>query len=65
MIDKIRKRNEELTGYLISRKDFDHLLWYYFKGDYDQKDKETKRVLHISRTTEALRHIRKDSAILK
>lgn len=65
LIDKIRKRNEELTGYLISRKDFDHLLWYYFKGDYDQKDKETKRVLHISRTTEALRHIRKDSAILK
>lgn len=65
LIDKIRKRNEELTGYLISRKDLDHLLWYYFKGDYDQIDKETKKLLHISRTTEALRYIRKESAILK
>ena len=33
LIDNIRKKAKELSidGYHISRKDFDHLLWYYFK----------------------------------
>lgn len=52
LIDDIRNRNKELTGYLISRRDFDRLLWYYFKGDRDIEG-------HISRTTEALQCIRK------
>lgn len=65
LIDAIRYRNKELTGYLILRKDFDHLLWYYFKGDRDLKDDKTKRTLHISRTTLALNHIRKENTILK
>lgn len=64
LIDSIRNRNEEMSGYLISRKDFDHLLWYYFKGDRDIKDKETGKVVHISRTTEALKHIRNKNSIL-
>ncbi len=33
----------------ISREDFDHLLWYYFKGDRDIKDKN-----YQSRTTKAI-----------
>lgn len=65
LIDSIRYRNKELTGYLILRKDFDHLLWYYFKGDRDLKDDKTKRTLHISRTTLALNYIRKENTILK
>lgn len=65
LIDAIRYRNEELTGYLISRKNFDHLLWYYFKGDRDLKDDKTKKPLHLSRTTLALNHIRKENTILK
>lgn len=65
LIDEIRYRNKELTGYLISRKDFDHLLWYYFKGDRDLKDKETKEILHLSRTTLALNYIREENTILK
>lgn len=32
VIDQIRKKAEEETGYLISRNGFDHLLWYYHKG---------------------------------
>ena len=65
LIDALRYRNQELTGYLISRKDFDHLLWYYFKGDRDLKDDKTKMPLHLSRTTLALNHIRKENTILK
>lgn len=35
LIDDIRDKSKELSrdGYHISRKDFDHLLWYYFKGN--------------------------------
>lgn len=32
LIDKIRNKSYEKTGYQISRKDFDSLLWYYYKG---------------------------------
>jgi hypothetical protein len=32
LIDRIRIKNFEITQYLISRENFDHLLWYYYKG---------------------------------
>ena len=34
LIDNIRYSAKKYLGsdYVISRKDFDHLLWYYFKG---------------------------------
>ena len=64
LIDDIRDRNKILTGYQISRKDFDQLLWYYFKGDRDIRDKNTKEVLHISRTTLALNCVGKENTVL-
>ena len=45
LIDEIRNKSKELSGKSdpISRKDFDHLLWYYFKGN----DKEISRALSL------------------
>lgn len=63
LIDDIRYSNKELTRYLISRKDFDKLLWYYFKGDYDIKNKENK-IIYTSRTSKALMNIRKENTVL-
>lgn len=37
VIDNIRLKAAEETGYLISRNGFDHLLWYYHKGHPIQK----------------------------
>ena len=39
LIDKIRDASEKRTGYHISREDFDHLLWYYFKGHPEEVTK--------------------------
>lgn len=64
-IDAIRRRSEELTGYPISRRDFDLLLWYYFKGDRDIVDKTTKEKLYTSRTTRALAHIGDIGSVLR
>lgn len=64
-IDAIRRRSEELTGYQISRRDFDLLLWYYFKGDRDIEDKRTKEKLYTSRTTRALEHIGDIGSVLR
>lgn len=36
LIGRIISENKRKTGYGISRKDFDHLLWYYFKGNDDR-----------------------------
>lgn len=63
LIDRIRCSNEKLTGYLISRNDFDKLLWYYFKGDYDIKNKE-KIIIYTSRTSKALMNLRKENTVL-
>ena len=65
LIDDIINRNKELTGYLISRRDFDHLLWYYFKGDRDIKSKENNEYLHTSRTTIALKNVGNKNTVLK
>lgn len=56
LIDEIREANKNRTGYLISRRDLDFLLWYYFKGDKDICD-DNKEFLHKSRITEALEHV--------
>lgn len=65
LIDVIINRNKELTGYLISRRDFDHLLWYYFKGDRDIKSKENNGYLHTSRTIIALKNVGNKNTVLK
>lgn len=64
LIGSIIEANKTITGYIISRKDFDHLLWYYFKGDWDRKD-ENKELVHESRTTKALKFVNNEDAILK
>jgi hypothetical protein len=64
LIDKIRFKADKVSGYLISRKDFDHLLWYYFKGDRDIIDTEKKNMLHKSRITKALDFIDKKESKL-
>ena len=38
-IDKVIER----SGANISRNGFDHLLWYYFKGDRLKKEKSLKK----------------------
>lgn len=53
LIDRIRMKSKELTGYSIRRVDFDHLLWYYFKGDRDAKD-DNGNIIYRSRITRAL-----------
>jgi len=57
LIDRIRREVECRTGYAITRKDFDHLLWYYYKGDADIKEKGSNILLHKSRTTVALEFV--------
>lgn len=39
LIDKIRDASKKRTDYHISREDFDHLLWYYFKGHPEEVTK--------------------------
>lgn len=56
LIDSIIDENQKQTGYKIKRRDFDHLLWYYFKGDEDILDAD-KRYLHKSRITTALEKV--------
>jgi hypothetical protein len=36
LIDDIRDASEKIYSYPISRRDLDHLLWYYFKGNEDR-----------------------------
>jgi len=57
IICKIIKEAEEKENYKISRKDFDHLLWYYYKGDKDKKD-NNGNINYKSRITRALEHIK-------
>lgn len=54
LIDNIRSKAFEITGYMIHRVDFDHLLWYYFKGDTDVVEKESGKLIYKSRITRAL-----------
>lgn len=56
-IDEIIEKVEEKENYKISRKDLDHLLWYYYKGDKDIKD-EKKNIIHKSLTTRAIELIK-------
>ena len=55
LIDSIRESAQQNTNahYHISRKDFDHLLWYYFKGGFNN-----------SRIESALNFARKDDSYL-
>lgn len=53
LIDRIRMKSEAFTGYNIKRVDFDHLLWYYFKGDRDVKSINGD-IIYSSRITRAL-----------
>lgn len=39
LIKRIIDANEEKIGYRISRRDFDNLLWYYYKGESSRLDK--------------------------
>lgn len=39
LIDQIIEINEKKEGYKISHEDFDHLLWYYFKGNQRRLEK--------------------------
>jgi len=54
LIDRIRKSSKAITDYEISRKDFDHLLWYYFKGDRDIREGKRGKIIYKSRITKAL-----------
>lgn len=63
LIDRIRMKSNELTGYSIRRVDFDHLLWYYFKGDRDVKD-TIGNIIYSSRITRALRIVGNDDSRL-
>ncbi len=46
LIDEIRScaKNDLNSEYVISRKDFDHLLWYYFKGNNPEVSEAIKCV---------------------
>ena len=37
LIDRIIAAASQETGYTISHKDFDHLLWYYYKGNQKER----------------------------
>lgn len=63
LIDRIRMKSNELIGYSICREDFDHLLWYYFKGDRDIKD-NIGNIIHESRITRALNLVGKETSRL-
>ena len=58
----IKGASKEITDisgekYEITRKDLDHLLWYYYKGDKDIKD-DDKKICYKSRITRALENIK-------
>ena len=44
LIDRIREKAAEKTGILITRKDFDLLLWLYFRGDETRVRKALEKV---------------------
>ena len=56
LIDKVILGATNIEKYKISRKDLDHLLWYYYKGDKDIKD-DNKNICYKSRITRALETI--------
>lgn len=60
IIDSVIKGAKNTENYEISRKDLDHLLWYYYKGDKDIKD-DNKNICYKSRITRALEAINKKS----
>ena len=47
-------KSEEVVKEKISRKDLDHILWYYYKGDKDKKDKKDN-IYYESRITRAIK----------
>ena len=47
--------NYKVKNEKISRKDFDHLLWYYYKGDKDIKVDNI--IVYESRITKAIKSI--------
>lgn len=53
IIDNVKKEEK----YNITRKDLDHLLWYYYKGDKDMKDKN-KKFIHKTLITRAIELIK-------
>lgn len=57
IIDEIINNVKKHDNYNVSRKDFDHLLWYYYKGDKDIKD-TNGNICHKSRTKQALESIK-------
>lgn len=57
IIDTVIKGATNIEKYEISRKDLDHLLWYYYKGDKDIKD-DKKNICYKSRITRALEIIK-------
>lgn len=44
LIADLIDENELLTGYRITRRDLDHLLWYYFKGEPSHLE-ESRRLI--------------------
>lgn len=63
LIDRIRQKAFEETGYKIGRVDFDHLLWYYYKGDRDIKNDEGDLV-YESRITQAMKCVGEEESIV-
>ena len=57
LIDKIRAKAVEEEHYNISRKDLDHLIWYYYKGDKDIKN-ENKEFIYKTEITRAIELIK-------
>ncbi|MBR2588671.1 MAG: hypothetical protein IKD77_05675 [Bacilli bacterium] len=58
LIKQVIKQTKVKENYQISRKDLDHLLWYYYKGDKDIKD-DSKKICYKSRITKAIEIIDK------
>lgn len=44
LIGKIIARNEEKIGYRIGRRDFDQLLWYYYKGNEPRLEASRRKI---------------------
>lgn len=59
LIGKIIEANERLTGKNISRKDFDHLLWYYYKGNVPKLREAREAIADAEKRKEAYKEFDK------
>ena len=47
LVDRIIVAASRETGYTISHKDFDHLLWYYYKGNRKERTEQVATLVNI------------------